>query len=341
MNFRTTALSCLTRVQAGLSHTELVHIPHSLWPFPHRYSASVPLNNDLQRPLRISILDASFNPPTLAHLALINASRPSDSSTSIDAEESDYDARLLLLSVKNVDKTLKSTDATYVQRLEMMHHLTQYIHCKSSPSAPVPSASPAPDQIANMAIGIINEPTFVGKSTVLLAFLQNRVTEFSTSLFPNSSATTSNTAHDVHFELSFNVGMDTLERLVAPRYYASEEAMTASLRHFLSPLEENSLVICARRNLTSSPSSSTAVKVGDGTTADADANDALKPAREFIETGRIKLIDIGADESTYSSTAVRTMAKKLGLDEDGRKAWGRFVVPSIEDYIVSEGLYVE
>lgn len=107
------------------------------------------------QPLRISILDSSFNPPTRAHLALAQSKPPKRifvpgterqsnvSSTTVkprrpsagsgdavvtqerkpEYNEDDYDARLLLLSVRNVDKTLKPGDATFVQRVEMMSQL--------------------------------------------------------------------------------------------------------------------------------------------------------------------------------------------------------------------------
>ncbi|KAJ3572421.1 hypothetical protein NP233_g3094 [Leucocoprinus birnbaumii] len=192
-------------------------------------------------------------------------------------------------------KKLQSTDATYIQRLEMMRSLSHHIGSS--------------DAETNVAIGITNEPTFVGKSTSLLSFLRSRT-------------------EDSSFELSFIVGTDTLERLVAPRYYVSEESMISSLTRFLSPEGDNSVVVCARREL-KKPSS-----VQD------ESEDALKSARDFIDAGRVKLMDIGEDESTFSSTNVRKLVKELGVDDEGRKVWGRFVVPSVADYISNEKLYV-
>jgi nicotinamide-nucleotide adenylyltransferase len=107
------------------------------------------------RILRVSILDSSFNPPTCAHLALarskptlrknasfsgqntVPGSQSEHITTNENAQslhhsfdlaengEGDYDARLLLLSVRNVDKTLKAGDATYEQRIEMMYALAR------------------------------------------------------------------------------------------------------------------------------------------------------------------------------------------------------------------------
>lgn len=277
--------SLLTKIINGLSNIELVHVPHSRWPLPLQHYSQ-------PRPLRIAVLDASFNPPTFAHLALINSLRPTHNNGT------EYDAKLLLLSVRNADKSLKPTDATYTQRLQMMHLLAQHVHPPSS-----------------VAIGVINEPTFIGKSTLLLEFLKSR-----------SSPTLSTTSDLPDFELSFILGLDTLERLVAPRYYPSQGAMLASLRHFFSPTEENSLVVCARR------------KLPDDT---VQQEDKLALAQEFINAGRVLMIDIGEDESTYSSTAVRTVIKELGLGEDGQVLWRKYVPSDVADYIVNEGLYIE
>lgn len=64
-----------------------------------------------------------------------------------------------------------------------------------------------------MAIGIIDEPTFVRKADVLHTYLKSRVSD----LHQNES----NGADPVHIQLSFLMGYDTLERLFAPRYYQS------------------------------------------------------------------------------------------------------------------------
>lgn len=53
------------------------------------------------------------------------------------------------------------------------------------------------------------------------------------------------------------------------------------------------------------------------------------------------MIDIGEDESTYSSSAVLIAIKELGLGEDGQKVWRKYVPNNIADYIVNERLYIE
>jgi nicotinamide-nucleotide adenylyltransferase len=128
----------------------------------------------------------------------------------------------------------------------------------------------------------------------------------------------------IQLELSFLLGLDTLERLFAPRYYPSEAEMLAALRRFLSPAEENSRVVCARRNQPTSVTS---------------GGEKLKLAKEFIDSGRVSMINIGDDESTYSSTAVRNAVKEFGLGE-GREKWKKYVSESIADFIEREKLYV-
>jgi nicotinamide-nucleotide adenylyltransferase len=195
-------LQCLQNSSSYLP-VELVYESHPDWPLGFS-------NTQARTPIRISVFDSSFNPPTLAHLALANTHLPSEWAKNGNAapqEGIDYDAKLLLLSVKNADKVPKPGDASYSQRLEMMALLTQRM------------AS------TNVAIAITNEPTFVRKSEALLAFLKQKFTSSPIRPFPT-------------IELTFLVGSDTLERLFSPRYYLSETNMRASLQKFLSQLKE-------------------------------------------------------------------------------------------------------
>lgn len=246
---------------------------HPRWPFPFPVS----------RPLRISVLDSSFNPPTLAHLALANAARP--------GTDGDYDARLLLLSIRNVDKVLKPGDASYSQRLDMMCLMSKHI-------------SNTPD---NVAVAVTDEPTFVGKSTKLLSFLKHRFEDI----------TGVEETHRPPVQLTFILGMDTLERFFAPRYYGTADEMQLALRKFFSspPEGEDSSIICAHRTCEN-----------PGVSLDSCA-------QEFIDSGRVVMIDIGTKESTYSSTAVRHSI------QSGDSNWRSYVTDSIAQYIIENGLY--
>jgi nicotinamide-nucleotide adenylyltransferase len=301
----------LRRLHQGISRFELVYTPHPLWPLR-------PNTPCTQTPLRLSILDASFNPPTRAHLGLANSRWSPPTAEEENGTKIHYDAKLLLLSVKNADKTLKPGDATYLQRLEMMALLLNHIR---------PDTSTLEEENpfnANVAIAIIDEPTFVGKSATLLTHLRDRFTAAQI---------------EQEVELSFLVGMDTQERLFSPRYYASEEAMINSLRKFFSPAPEgdNSRIVCARRAsvLISQPSSSFPSN-------QPSANKELTLAQDFINSGRILVIDMGDELSTYSSTSVRRAVSSLGVidhDQSGASAWRKLVTKDVADYIVRERLY--
>lgn len=284
----------------------LVFVPHDRWPIPRQSSSP--------RPLRISVLDSSFNPPTLAHLALARAPAPAK-----DDDAGEYDARLLLLSVRNADKTLKPGDATYLQRLEMMFLLAQDIQrplLLSPESLGTTAATMESDSMSNVAIAIIDEPTFIGKSTALLSLFRSRLTALDAL---HSSP-----------RLTFLLGLDTLERLFATRYYPSEDSMLRSLHYFLGENEgEGSSVVCARRDPGSYPSSSSL------------EDEAIPPqAQEFISTGRITMINIGAEERTFSSSQVRNERSK-GAGKAPAERWDRFVTPGVSQYIRDKELYLD
>ncbi|KAG1739177.1 uncharacterized protein EDB91DRAFT_396760 [Suillus paluster] len=311
-------------VELDESPVELVYMSHERWPCP-------PLPIHPQRKLdtiRVSVLDSSFNPPTYAHLALANSRPPRytmrSGLTGLALEstvELDYDARLLLLSVRNADKALKPGDATYEQRLEMMYLLSKDISASVS-QLPEDTSESAH---ANIAIAIIDEPTFVGKATVLRQFLRARIS----GLYRPSSALdrmmTPPTSGDISTpgpRLTFLIGFDTLVRLLSPRYYASEAAMMDALRFFFSPVGDDCYVVCARRNME---------EVEQTVQAEVEAR-TLSAAKEFVESERVALIGIGDDEQT-SSSQVRT---KVVLQDE---TWRRLVTSSVANYIIQNSLY--
>jgi len=93
---------------------QLVFSSHPGWPRPAPGASVKPSRStspSQPRELRISCLDSSFNPPTRAHQALASAPYPLAKADQWQGGE--YDAHLLLLSVRNVDKVLSSGDADY------------------------------------------------------------------------------------------------------------------------------------------------------------------------------------------------------------------------------------
>ncbi|KAA1467739.1 Nucleotidylyl transferase [Dentipellis sp. KUC8613] len=274
--------AAIRRIQLGTSSVELVHSTTPTWPL----TSSPPSSSS--SPLRISVLDSSFNPPTLAHLALALSPPPA-------ADHTPYDARLLLLSVRNADKQLKPGDATHAQRMQMMGLLAQDM---------------AP---ANVAVAIMDEPTFVGKSAVLLAFLRARF----------ASAAGKDT-YAPKVQLTFLQGTDTLERLLAPRYYGSMENMRAALSRFFAADGDDSRVVCARRVM------ATSSEAAEATEVERRASETIK---EMGIVDKVSFINIGDDKKSFSSSEVR--AKIAGGDE----SWKTMVTHGVSQYIEENNLY--
>lgn len=297
----------IERVQKGQSTVELVYMSQSRWPVsPHS-------SRNFQQALKVSILDSSFNPPTLAHLELAQTHFPAGAPGSHPLEDGDYDARLLLLSVRNADKVLKPGDATHVQRLEMMILLAKQME-RNIGDGPA----------ANVAVAIIDEPTFVSKSRVLSAFIRERLLlDPDTFVGPEPSDFVDRAVIQQPLKIQpvFLMGTDTLERLVAPRYYSSEEAMNEALRLWLSRNGDNARVVCAWRLM---PNNSKGPE-----------DKTVKAVEGFVQDGRVLLIDIGEEFSALSSSEVRDLRLHNDL------VWTQKVIPSIAEYIVEHDLYTD
>ena len=144
--------AAITRLQRGATKVEFIHKPYSGWPYPRphpRALTSSPVATGVSA-FRVAVLDSSFNPPTLAHRAL----------SLLPAAASPTEARLLLLSVRNADKTPRPGDALPSQRVEMMVRLACDI---------------------NAAVALVDAPAFIHKAELLrtalpagaqLAFIQ-------------------------------------------------------------------------------------------------------------------------------------------------------------------------
>lgn len=134
--------TALSRLQAGITRVEFIHKPYIGWPHPRpspHSLTSIPPATSVST-FRVAVLDSSFNPPTLAHRAL----------ALLPAAASPTEGRLLLLSVRNADKTPRLGDASPMQRVEMMVRLAHEV---------------------NAAVGILDSPAFVHKAELLRAAL--------------------------------------------------------------------------------------------------------------------------------------------------------------------------
>jgi hypothetical protein len=91
------------------------------------------------------------------------------------------------------------------------------------------------------------------------------------------------------------LGFDTLERVLAPRYYPSEDEMHRLLGIFLSQHGDNARIVCARRTL-------------NGGTSETENLPAVAP---YVESGRVAFIDIDRTHMTLSSSALRTSVRTV------------------------------
>lgn len=318
----------IRRVSSGLSPAELVFAPHENWPCTPGTCLSQQLQQSHRETehspvVQISILDASFNPPTLAHLALASLPALAPSSPRDTAALRDFDARMLLLSVRNADKSPKPSDATYAQRLEMMIHLSKEVQ-PVQPERPQVFASDrsllddGTASNSNVAVVIIDEPTFVGKARILNSFLRERIASVASASQTLSPARPQDLPVP---ELTFIVGIDTLERILATRYYPSPEEMRLYLKQFMASAK----LLCSRR-----------IIPGALSEAPVDREkEVLALAQDYLDIAKLAVVDIDEEVEAYSSSEVR---QRIG---DGDASfWARMVPASIAEYIIRENLYL-
>lgn len=259
-------------------------------------------------PVNIAVMDSSFNPPHTAHLAMAASDLPpqakaeasTPASGGLDASGA-YTARLLLFSVRNIEKKPKAGDATVLQRIEMTILLAQHLAALADQSTP-----------GGVAVGLINEPTFVGKSRIIRRHLLEQ---------PKQDVAATLLAD--HLTLTFLIGTDTLTRFFEPKFYPS--GMETMLdRYFRSPPEgDGSLLVCARR--------------GEGTENREVEDDVLaKPyAKSWYDRGRIRMLGSGKEgwEEVSSSRIRKAML-------DGNSETIKAILPGeIAEYIRRENLY--
>ena len=236
--------------------------------------------------------------------------------------------------------------------------------------------------LRNVAVGIIDEPTFVKKSSTLRSALQSQLLSLLTSKPDNNGSNSNSEIQSLNpakiglginypeIQLHFLMGTDTLERLLAPRYYAKSSntnvdatlAMHTALRGFFSlPPEggDGSIVVCAGRDPSSFPSSTPATTTTTTTITTAtsplstSASSTLDPAinknqntdtienlekipfaEAYIASGVVRFIDLPSFEKSLSSSEVR----KRRIERDD--TWTSMVPSSICDYIKEKGLYL-
>lgn len=123
--------------------------------------------------LRLSVLDSSYNPPTLAHLALLRAN------------DTDADAHLLVFSPLNAQKA--AAHDVLEDRVALMRALADHVVASSSSSSSSSTAASSNDssagvrQVPNIAVAVLARPTFVEKAQVLAQALPERISHLLSS----------------------------------------------------------------------------------------------------------------------------------------------------------------
>ncbi|KAF2183332.1 Nucleotidylyl transferase [Zopfia rhizophila CBS 207.26] len=183
---------------------------------PSKFRVVRTVNPTNTQPRTLYILDSSFNPPSIAHLALATSaiSNPAPS-------DSQPHRLLLLFSTHNADKA--PSPASFVQRLALMTIFAEDLSRSLQPSTQSLGGSlgtslPAVEQIspANISIdiGLTKEPYYTDKSIAIV-----------------STEPLSYPSNPVHVHL---VGYDTLIRFCAAKYYPNHNPPLSALAPFFS-----------------------------------------------------------------------------------------------------------
>ncbi|GAA5828985.1 hypothetical protein JCM11251_004088 [Rhodosporidiobolus azoricus] len=256
------------------TRTSIVYASHSAWPLSP---------NTGKPPKRIRVADSSWNPPHAAHLEL--------------ARHGPRDATLLAFTISNPDKGSVQDDVTAL-RLEMVRAVALDLQRR---------AGQGEEGLANVAVAVLEAPTFTDKSRILKEEMQELIREQGAS-------------GGEELQLSFGVGWDTLIRVFAPRYYQPPNPdLTTSMNALL--IEDGSFLSCARRGDISP----------ENERAFLDSPE-VKPWRNQVE-----LFDLDETVRAISSTEIRQAVKEHRWEDVRRD------VPfeGVLEILQREGLYEE
>ncbi|KAK9897372.1 Nucleotidylyl transferase [Cystobasidium minutum MCA 4210] len=259
----------------------------SKWPFPAGTTSSSSSN-----PLRIAVLDSSFNPPSRAHYALATYTPEA------------FDAHLLLLSSKNVDKVPGPGDTSLEDRIAMMEIMAKHMNTSD------------PKNFSSVAVGSLAAATFAEKAPIIQDYLQ---------------ASPSHSARQ-EYTLIFFIGFDTVTRLFMPKYYDnSEDKMHEVLHKFF--VEDKCEVICAKRPVEN---------VAQQDVADQEEESFFKrpEVAKYVEMGKVTSVDIDGTVG-ISSTKIRHAMKQLGSNnpDDSETELEALIQHDILAYCREKNLY--
>lgn len=162
---------------------------------------------------------------------------------------------------------------------------------------------------ANIAIGVVEPPLIMTKSSMCVEHVK--------SIAPQAQ---------VH--LDWQVGMDTLERFFAMRYYPSEADFRSMAQQFFD-IEGTRLVV-AQRDGRSLPGK----QMGS-------QQEIISPlVQAYIQRNRVQLWDAGNVLAKCSATRVRQTCRDHGVNEaDKMLQLHELVLPAIAEYLRSGHVY--
>lgn len=272
---------------------QLLYATSNCWPL-----RSPPSDIEQDRPqIDIGVLDSSFNPPQAAHFALATGKKPL--TLHQQNPKQDYDAILLLFSVKNADKgTGTSKDASPEQRLHMMQLMAKDLEQEAN---------------SNVAVGMVEEPLMYSKSTLIHDYIREEGDKAS-------------------IRLHWLVGFDTLQRFFQVKYYPSPDFFAEACQTFFR--KERTTFVCARRGLESQPNKVTDASSRSQSEEEAELlqSELVKP---WVDEGSVMMLDLDEDVQGVSSTAIRRQVSEPGRSQEQMtKALSRMTTPRVAEYLV-------
>jgi nicotinamide-nucleotide adenylyltransferase len=264
------------------------------------------------QPKTLYILDSSFNPPSVAHLALAASALLHPAAT-----DSVPRRLLLLFSTHNADKA--PSPASFEQRLAMMTIVAEDLsHALRTGRCGEPGPNGLSQKSADhlsIDIGLTKEPYYTDKSAAIM--------QSSPPLYP------SNPTH-VHL-----VGYDTLIRFCNPKYYPNHNPPLSALSAFFGPGHK---LRVTQRPYDPSDASSQEFGTVEEQAAYLQSLKDGKLEKEGFERSWADQIDMvpAAEGAGVSSTRVRKAAK-----EGDWELVGRLCTEGVAEFIKSQGLYAE
>jgi nicotinamide-nucleotide adenylyltransferase len=284
-----------------------------------------------------------------------------------------YTAKLLLLSARNVDKPpthLGDEDkegqkeqerkvrenATAVERVEMM--VLQARRMAAASSLPMEEQNRNDEQeeesSSNIAVAVLNFPTFVGKSRIIHSWLDQTLPGLLQDLKPESISP----ARTPKVRLSFLIGSDTLTRLFRPAYYPPSSSfpeigpdMETQLKYFFE--QDRSRIVCVRRYLKPGEREEEErfVREDDGCKQWVKSGGIrfVEESETAGETGAGAGVKSGEEMGLISSTLIRQRVDQVRQEMQGPddnpeeptvKALEGLCIDDVSRYIARKGLYL-